>query len=154
MPPTLTVVLDSNVYILGINRLEPDCAALLDILTADRWEGVLTIETPRMVERGVVQNLREISLTAPSQFYAILTNHPWNGVTYEDPPEDLILKYWELGLSEEHGIIGAFAEWVGAEYLVSQNRHFLDQLETDALEVVGSGDFVEILARKAENSNE
>jgi hypothetical protein len=99
-----------------------------------------------------VQNLRSISLTAPRQFYAILTSPPWNGITYEAPPEDLLLKYWELGLPEEDGIIGAFAEWVGAKYLVSQNRHFLERLEADAFVVVDAGGFSKILAQGAESN--
>jgi hypothetical protein len=110
MSPTSTVVLDSNVYILGINQLEPGCVALLDALVAGQWRDALIIATPRMVEREVVQNLRNISLTAPRRFYAILASSPWNGVTYEDPPPELLVKYWELGLPEEDGIIGAFAE--------------------------------------------
>ena len=75
MPPILTVVLDSNVYIFGINRLDPGCTALLDTLTAGQWEDVL---------------------------------------------------------------------------IVSQNRHFLERLETDAFTVVVAGDFLKILRQKVE----
>ena len=153
MPPILTVVLDSNVYIFSINRSEPGCTALLDTLVTGRWQDVLTIATPRMVEREVVQILRDISPGAPRRFYTILASSPWNGVTYEDPPEELILKYWELGLPEEDGIIGAFAEWIGASYLVSQNRHFLERLKTDAFAVLDAGAFLEILMQRMENND-
>ncbi len=40
---------------------------------------------------------------------------------------------------------------VGASYLVSQNRHFLERLKTDAFAVVDAGEFLKILTQKVEN---
>ncbi len=56
--------------------------------------------------------------------------------SYDEPPEELWLKYLDLGLSEEDAFIGALAEWVGAKFLVSENRDFLRELKTEAFEVV------------------
>lgn len=39
-------------------------------------------------------------------------------------------------------MIGAFAEWQGVEYLISDNRHFLEELSTDAFEVLGPDEFL------------
>ena len=59
-------------------------------------------------------------------------------------PQNLLAKYIELGLREKaDALIGAFAEWVGAKYLVSDNRHFLQELRTDAFEVVSPAEFLD-----------
>jgi hypothetical protein len=39
--------------------------------------------------------------------------------------------------------IGAFAEWMQVRYLVSDNRHFLRDLQTDAFDVSNAARFVE-----------
>lgn len=40
-------------------------------------------------------------------------------------PFELGVKYERLGLKEADAFIAAYAEWVGADMLVSENRHFL-----------------------------
>lgn len=59
-------------------------------------------------------------------------------------PQNLVTKYIGLGLREKADpVIGAFAEWVRAKYLVSDNRHFLQELKTDAFEVVSLAEFLD-----------
>ena len=57
-------------------------------------------------------------------------------VLWLEPPEELILKYINLGFAEEDAAIAACVEWVGAEYLISENRHFLSRSEQVAFEIV------------------
>ena len=58
-------------------------------------------------------------------------------------PADLVTKYVGLGLPEKaDAVIGAFAEWQGAEYLISDNRHFLRDLSTEAFEVLSPDEFL------------
>jgi hypothetical protein len=68
----------------------------------------------------------------------------------------LWLKYLDLGLSEEDAFIGAIAEWVGAKFLVSENRDFLHELKTEAFEVVDASTLLQKLeqgeAAPAENT--
>jgi hypothetical protein len=40
-------------------------------------------------------------------------------------PFELGVKYERMGLKEADAFIAAYAEWVGADALVSENRHFL-----------------------------
>ena len=145
MPATPIVVLDSNEYIFGIARVDPNCEALLHRLSEVNWRDKVQVVTPRIVEREVVRNLQAIDPLAPKLFYSILANRPWTGVTYEDPAGELIGKYLDLGLAEEDAIIAAVVEWSGAGVLVSENRHFLEELETEAFEVVDAAEFLEML---------
>jgi len=145
MPATLTVVLDSNIYIFGIARVMPSCEALLNVLSRGKWESRLRVITPHLVEREVTRSLEPIGLSASKLFYSILADVPWSGVTYEAPPDELMLKYLELGLAEEDAVIAAFTEWLGAKYLVSENRHFLEELKTEALQVVDAAEFLNMI---------
>lgn len=56
-----------------------------------------------------------------------------------------MLKYLELGLAEEDAVIAAFTEWLGAKYLVSENRHFLEELKTEAFQVVDAAEFLNMI---------
>jgi len=58
---------------------------------------------------------------------------------------ELWLKYFELGLPEEDAFIGAFAEWVGAKFVVSENKHFLHRLKSDAFEVTDASTMLQRL---------
>ena len=145
MPATLIVVLDSNEYIFGIGDPTSESAALLDALATRDWQGTLVVATPWMVEREVVRNLSALAPMASRTFYFLLAHAPWDGVTYTDPPSELVLKYLDLGLAEEDAIIAAFAEMVNAQYLVSENRHFLERLKSDAFQVVNAAAFLEMV---------
>jgi len=58
-------------------------------------------------------------------------------------PRDLVVKYEQLGLPEKaDAVIGAFVEWVGARYLVSDNRHFLHDLQPGAFDVLTPAEFL------------
>lgn len=57
-------------------------------------------------------------------------------------PPELIEKYVALGLpAKADAHIGAFTEWMGVQYLISDNRHFLS-LTTEAFEVLRPGEFL------------
>jgi len=64
-------------------------------------------------------------------------------VVDEPVPKELVTKYVGLGLSEKaDALIGAFVEWIGAKYLISENRHFLEELKTDVFEVLTPAEFL------------
>jgi hypothetical protein len=55
----------------------------------------------------------------------------------------VVEKYVHLGLpAKADAYIGAFAGWMQVRYLVSENRHFLRDLQTDAFEVLDADAFV------------
>ena len=62
---------------------------------------------------------------------------------YEPPPVELVKRYIQLGLREKgDAYIRAFVEWVGVDYLISDNWHFLRELKTDAFEVLDVQTFI------------
>jgi len=77
-------------------------------------------------------------------FYRLLKDSPRLLIVDEPVPAELITKYAILGLPEKaDAVIGAFSEWVGAKHLISDNRHFLKALKTEAYEVLTPGEFLE-----------
>jgi hypothetical protein len=53
----------------------------------------------------------------------------------------LVEEYQRLGLpSEADARIGAFAEWMKADFLVSENQRFLKELKTPAYQVIDAAE--------------
>jgi hypothetical protein len=134
------LVLDSNEYILGLADPQSDSAALLKALKK------CVVVVPAMVVEEVISSLAAMSSGLPRMFYGLL-NDPSAHVTrtYYEPPVELWLKYLDLGLSEEDAFIGAFAEWVGARFVVSENKHFLRRLKSDTFEVTDASTMLQRL---------
>jgi hypothetical protein len=132
----MLICIDSNQFIFGIDQTAPDSAELLRVLR------VFEVAIPRLVVQEVARNLR-----TPEQvklFYRLLKDSPRLLIVDEPVPAELITKYATLGLPEKADtVIGAFSEWVGAKYLISDNRHFLKELKTEAYEVLTPGEFLE-----------
>jgi hypothetical protein len=125
------LILDSNEYIFGLTDPQSDSAALLKVIK----DYVVII--PAIVVQEVTSNLAAISSTLPKMFYGLLNDPSAHVVrSYDEPPEELWLRYLDLNLSEEDAFIAAIAEWVGAKFLISENRDFLRRLKTEAFEVV------------------
>ena len=60
-------------------------------------------------------------------------------------PSAFVDKYINLGLpAKADAFIGTFAEWMAVSYLISENRHFLHDLKTDAFKVLSATEFVEL----------
>jgi len=129
----MLICIDSNQFILGIAQTAPDSVELLR---------VFEVAIPHLVVQEVARNLR-----TPEQvkmFYRLLKGSPRLLIVDEPIPAELVTKYATLGLSEKaDAVIGAFSEWVGAKYLISDNRHFLRELKTEAYEVLTPGEFLE-----------
>jgi hypothetical protein len=60
----------------------------------------------------------------------------------EPTPRALVENYAALGLpAKADAFIGAFAEWMEVQYLISDNRHFLRDLKTEAFRVLNAAEF-------------
>jgi hypothetical protein len=111
-------MLDSNEYIFGLSGTKASCAQLIDHLDA------LRVFVPLMVVREVERNL-EVMYGLSSLFFKLVVNQENIVIVWSPPPEKLVLAYIERGFSKEDATIAAAAEQVQAEYLISENRHFL-----------------------------
>ena len=60
---------------------------------------------------------------------------------------ELGAKYELLGLKPQDAFIGAYAEWVGADALVTENRHFLSRREDLPFKVVNAQHCLKMLLK-------
>ena len=82
------------------------------------------------------KNQVSVIIYEEQEFFRLISKSKNITVLWSEPPEELILKYINLGFAEEDAAIAACVEWVGAEYLISENRHFLSRSEQVAFEIV------------------
>ena len=116
----MLLVLDSNIYIFALGRtLNPPCEKILKEL--GKSGSAHTVRIPRTIVGEVRAHLTP---EAFKEFIFLI-----NELTQID--EDSLVsfqlgaKYEAMGLKLADAFIAAYAEWVGAEVLVTQNRDFL-----------------------------
>lgn len=113
-------VIDSNEFIFAIGNQELNSIKLFNALCTK--PSLHSIRIPRTVFEEVKRNL---SPEAFREFIELITNA---GTVID---EDIIvsfelgLKYENLGFKPADRFIAAYAECIGADVLVSENRHFL-----------------------------
>ncbi len=134
----MLICIDSCVFIKGINLGQSEDGRLLEQISLG-----VQVAIPRLVVREVTRNLDgKAQLLA---FHRLFYKNSDAMIIDAPIPPRLISRYISLGLAEKgDAIIGAFAEWMEVEYLISDNRHFLRRLKTDAYRIVSSGEFLQI----------
>ena len=137
----MRISIDSNQFIFGISGADPAAETLMVMLPR------LDVVLPRLVPREVTRNLSESQAKA---LYTLLSKSPDVRIIDDPVPADLLAKYVRLGLSEKaDAFIGAFAEWQGAQFLISDNRHFLSDLVGASFRVLTAYEFIELYYRAA-----
>jgi hypothetical protein len=133
----MRICIDSCVFIEGLQQSDDAAVQLLDLIGPE-----LILLIPRLVAQEVTRNL-----TTPEQvrrFYRLFQGRDFAFIVDEPVPLTLVDEYVKIGLPEKaDAFIGAFAEWMQASYLISDNRHFLRGLRTNAYEVLDAAVFVE-----------
>lgn len=135
----INILIDSQEYIIGLAKEESLKAKLLSHI--DKFN----VFIPFIVEREVVRNLSYISFHLPHKFYQLIKKHKTIQVEFELPPTYLIKKYNNMGLKKADSAIAAFAEWKKVDYFISDNRHFLQKLETKSFKIVTAEEFLKKL---------
>ncbi len=125
----MIIVLDSNEYINFLNKKQAQLSKILESGTVHANELIV-----KEVLRNVAEELKK-------EFYALLMK---DSVTLhsENPPMQLLLKYKKQGLKKGDIVIAAFCESIGADYLVSENRHFLKERKFSEFRVASLKDFL------------
>ena len=119
----MRLVLDSNefIYAIGPTRL-PSCTKLLDLLALQQDH---VVRTDRTIVAEVCRNMPERHHRA---FFGVLDVLLEEGCSIDEEfvvPEDWLQRYLGLGFKEGDAHIGAYAEVVEADVLISENRrHF------------------------------
>ncbi len=125
----MIIVLDSNEYINFLNRKQTQLGKILES------------NTVRANELIVKEVLRNVSEELKKEFYALLMKDSI-ALHSEDPPAALLLKYKKQRLKKGDVVIAAFCEGIGADYLVSENRHFLKERKFAEFRVASIKDFL------------
>ena len=135
----MLICIDSCVFIRGLKYTLSDADRLLSLLSPD-----LPIVIPRLVAIEVTRNLQ--STIDQARFYRLFYERPFAMIIDEVLPDDLLAIYVAKGLrAKGDAYIGAFAEWMQVDYLISDNRHFLRELHTDAYQLMSPRDFLNSL---------
>ena len=116
------LVLDANEYIFGLGFFrKKSCESLLNLLIDNFPSHSISIC------RTIIEEVRA-NLTA-KEFYSFIKLINLFTSIDEDflVPFELGAKYEKKGLKDADALIAAFTEWVGAEVLVTENRHFLNR---------------------------
>lgn len=116
----MVLVIDSNEYILAFGPSEElPSKSLLDLLLEKST--VHSLRIPRLTVEEVRRHL------TPETFREFIGFISSLATINEDflVPFELGAKYESKGIKPADAFIAAYAEWVGADILVTENRHFL-----------------------------
>ena len=137
----MLITLDSNEFIFSFGLFKkPVCEILLDKIVNDLPSH--SVRIPRMIMEEVKRNLTP---EAFKEFISLITS-----LTNID--EDIFVPF-ELGAKYESflkppdAFIAAYSEWVGAEVLVSENRHFLSRQSNLPFKVLNAENCLKILSK-------
>ena len=132
----MRICIDSCVFINGLTGADPAAARLLDLVSPD-----LVVVIPRLVAQEVTRNLQTAKQV--QRFHRLFYQRAFAFIVDELAPVALVREYAGKGLPEKaDALIGAFAEWMQVRYLISDNRHFLRELQTTAFQVLDPASFV------------
>ena len=132
----MIIVLDSNEY---ISFLSQNSLFLNGILKNEK----IAILINEIIIKEVLRHIKEV---IKKDFYKLLFADNIN-VRNEKLPFYLLQKYKGMGLKKGDIEIAAFCEYVEAEYLITENRHFLTSLKFDKFKVVSIKEFLRNLDR-------
>lgn len=116
----LLLILDSNEYIFALGKIrDPACEELLEYIA--KLSEHVSFRIPRLIVNEVRLNL------TPEAFKEfILFVHLFTTIDEDSEiPFELGVKYETMGFKPADSFIAAYAEWTGADVLVSENQHFL-----------------------------
>ena len=127
----MQLVLDTNQYLFAFGFLKkPSCESLLDILKDKSCGHIIRI--PRLIVNEVRSHLGPEAFREFISFIYGLTTPDEDFVV----PFDIGTKYESMGLKPADSFIAAYAEWTGADALVTENRHFLSRRQDLSFKVV------------------
>ncbi|MBS3095843.1 PIN domain-containing protein [Candidatus Woesearchaeota archaeon] len=127
----MIVILDANEY---INYISNKILLLDRILSDDK----ILIYINETITKEVINNLSQSLI---KDFYDFLLRNNIS-VYYEKIPFHLLQKYKKLGLKKGDIAIAAFCENINADYLITENRHFLKSKKFDKFKVLSLKEFL------------
>jgi len=135
----MLICIDSCVFIQGFQKTDDAAVHLLDSINP-----ALNLVIPRLIAQEVTRNLT--TQEQVRHFYRLFSQRNFCLIVDEPVPSQLVQKYIELGLrTKADAYIGAFCEWMQIHYLVSDNRHFLREVNSQAYQITDAHNLLSVL---------
>jgi predicted nucleic-acid-binding protein len=128
------VALDTNVLIMGL-RQDAGCEACSELLF--HYVPSLHIHIPLHVTIELQRNLTETDMT---RLHAATLNFDDVTWSYEPASAGLVEQYRERGAKKGDAIISAQLVAAGVRWLISENRHFLAEIEGLPFKVISAAE--------------
>ena len=93
------------------------------------------VSIPTQVEQELRNNLTEFEFR---QLYAIISLLTTFHIIYHPPADYLLTRYRQFGLKTGDAKIAAFCEEEHIDILVSENRHFYQELQSPLIQITDS----------------
>jgi len=134
------LVLDSNEFIFDFLKTKKECILLISLCRKKK----INIVIPTLVLDEVFRNIKvETNKDYASKARdSLLKADNIEIIETANIPSSLIEKYQARGLKQADASIAAFVEWVGAKYLISENRDFLKGLKVEEFEILSAKEFL------------
>ncbi len=140
----IRAVLDSNQFIFGLRDKEEFCVDVLK-LVGIKFSALIS----DLIIEEVFSRLKELEgKDFASLLIHIIKNLKIEIIADNLIPPQIIEKYRRRGAKESDALIAAFTEWVGADYLVTENRHFLREVRIDAFRTINAEDFIKVIRER------
>ena len=141
MPKRFIVVLDSNELIFGLTGNEQYPKLLIDNL--GKLNPKYDFRISRQILKDVLDNIPE---NCQEKFFRLVN---YGIVNYDSQYVDkyLLSKYKNLKFKKGDIVIAAYTELINANYLISENRHFLKELKTRKFKIANAEQFLKDLIR-------
>ena len=136
----MRLVLDANEYIFGLGFIRKEsCESILEFLTDNFSSNSIS------VCRTIVEEVRSNLL--PKEFHTFIRLINLFTTIDEDflIPFELGFKYEAMGIKEADALIAAYTDWVGADALVTENRHFLSRNPKLPFKVINAENFLKFM---------
>lgn len=137
----IRAVLDTNQFIFGLRDEKEFCA---DIVKLSGIKFTALASTTILEE--VFERLKELE----GKDFASLAIHIIKnlGIEVIDDklvPKEIIQKYKNKGAKDADSVIAAFTEFVNADFLVTENRHFLKEIKINEFKTIKAEDFMKVI---------
>lgn len=143
----MKIILDTNEYLFGLDREAGEEASVkllnvVRLMIEDIKDFKLLL--PEIIREEVQRNIPEY---LEKDFYKLIySSEKIEHHSMMDVPIKLFDKYRnEMGLKEGDALIAAFAEFMGVDYLISENRHIYKNLKIKEFVTVNASEFLKIL---------
>lgn len=140
----MKIVLDTNEFIFALYAKQNTQAKIVSSI-GKHFECFISNIIAEEIE-GYLKRKEGSGIAGKWKYY--LHKSQINVISENQTILELAKKYKKFGLKENDAKIAAFTEFIKAEYLVSENRHFLKEASIKEFKIINANEFLKILKEK------